>query len=102
VSLHDEAAAIVHLLTSTLSGPVNLVGPTPATANDIISTLAAALHRPFRLPVPRAMLTLLLQDAARQLLLADQQVSSGKLQDDGFEFAHRTPATAIDWMLRQP
>ncbi|TFD50931.1 TIGR01777 family protein [Cryobacterium sp. Hh11] len=102
ISLHDEAAAIVHLLTSTLSGPVNLVGPTPATANDILSTLAAALHRPFRLPVPKPILTFLLQDAARQLLLADQQVSAQKLLDDGFEFAQRTPATAIAWMLRQP
>ncbi|WP_104178464.1 TIGR01777 family oxidoreductase [Cryobacterium sp. Y50] len=102
ISLHDEAAAIVHLLTSTLSGPVNLVGPTPATANDIISTLAAALHRPFLLPVPKLILTLLLQDAARQLLLANQQVSPQKLLDDGFEFAQRTPTTAIAWMLRQP
>lgn len=102
VSLHDEAAAIVHLLTSTLSGPVNLVGPSPATSNDIIRGLAQALNRPFVLPVPAAILTLLLQDAARQLLLADQQVSAQKLLDDGFEFAHRTPATAIAWMLRQP
>ncbi|WP_104127252.1 TIGR01777 family oxidoreductase [Cryobacterium sp. Y57] len=102
VSLHDEAAAILHLLTSTLSGPVNLVGPSAATANDIIKALATALHRPFFLPVPQQVLTLLLQDAARQLLLADQQVSAQKLLDDGFEFAHRTPATAIAWMLRQP
>ena len=102
VSLHDEAAAIVHLLTSTLSGPVNLVGPTPATSNDIIRGLATALHRPFVLPVPKPILTLVLQDAARQLLLADQQVSAQKLLDDGFEFFHRTPATAIAWMLRQP
>ncbi len=102
ISLYDEAAAIVHLLTSTLSGPVNLVGPTPATSNDIISGLAAALHRPFLLPVPRPILTLLLQDAARQLLLADQQVSAQKLLDDGFEFTHRVSATAIAWMLRQP
>ncbi|MDJ0376668.1 TIGR01777 family oxidoreductase [Cryobacterium sp. PH31-L1] len=102
ISLHDEAAAIVHLLTSTLSGPVNLVGPTAATSNDIIKTLATALHRPFVVPVPRQILTLLLQDAARQLLLADQQVSPQKLLDDGFEFFHRNPATAIAWMLRQP
>ncbi|MDJ0349334.1 TIGR01777 family oxidoreductase [Cryobacterium sp. PH29-G1] len=100
VSLHDEASAIVHLLTSTLTGPVNLVGPSPATSNDIISALAVALHRPFLLPVPQKILTLVLRDAARPLLLADQQVSSQKLQSDGFEFAHRIPATAIAWMLR--
>jgi len=102
ISLHDEAAAIVHLLGSGLSGPVNLVGPAPATANDVIGSIAAALHRPFKLPVPERVLTLALQDAARQLLLADQRVSSQKLRDDGFEFAHGTPTAAIAWMLRQP
>lgn len=99
ISLHDEAAAIVHLLTSTLSGPVNLVGPTPATANDVIRAVARALHRPFFIPVPEFILTLALQDAARQLLLADQQVSSAKLQADGFVFTHRTAAEAVDRML---
>jgi uncharacterized protein (TIGR01777 family) len=102
ISLHDEAAAIVHLLGSTLSGPVNLVGPTPATATDVIRAVAASLRRPFLLPVPEFLLTLALQDAARQLLLADQQVTPGRLQDDGFVFAHRTAAEAVDWMLRRP
>jgi len=102
ISLHDEAAAIVHLLTSTLSGPVNLVGPREATANDVIRAVATALRRPFFLPVPEVILTLALQDAARQLLLADQRVSSARLQADGFVFAHRTPAEAVAWMLQQP
>ena len=100
VSLHDEAAAIVHLLTSELSGPVNLAGPTPVTANDVIRAVATALRRPFFLPVPEFVLTLALQDAARQLLLADQRVSSAKLEADGFRFTHRTAAEAVTWMLR--
>lgn len=100
VSLHDEAAAIVHLLTSELSGPVNLAGPTPATANDVIRAVATALRRPFFVPVPEFVLTLALQDAARQLLLADQRVSSAKLAADGFRFTHRTAAEAVTWMLR--
>ncbi|GAB3128297.1 TIGR01777 family oxidoreductase [Glaciibacter psychrotolerans] len=102
ISLHDEAAALVHLLSSDLSGPVNVVGPAPASANTVIRALTAALHRPFVLPVPERMLTLLLQDAARQLLLADQRVSSTLLQNDGFQFRHATPSAAIAWMLRQP
>lgn len=99
ISLHDEAAAIVHLLGSTLSGPVNLVGPTEATANDVMGALAEALHRPFRLAVPERILTLLLQDAARQLLLPDTRVSSETLVADGFVFTHQTPTEAIGWML---
>ncbi len=101
ISLHDEVAAIVHLLTSRLSGAVNLVGPAPATANDVMRALSDALHRPFKLRVPEKVLTLALQEASLALL-ADQLVSSAKLQDDGFEFTHRTPAEAVDWMLRQP
>ena len=100
VSLHDEAAAIVHLLSSELSGPVNLTGPAPATANDVIRAVSTALRRPFFVPVPEQVLTLALQDAARQLLLADQRVSSEKLQADGFRFTHRTAAEAVTWMLR--
>jgi len=100
VSLHDEAAAIVHLLTSELTGPVNIVGPTPASANEVVRAVSEALRRPFGIPVPAAVLTLVLQDAARQLLLADQKVSSAKLQADGFRFTHKTAAEAIAWMLR--
>ena len=100
ISLHDEAAAIAHLLSSPLSGPVNLVGPAPATANEVIGALAAALHRPFALPVPERVIVLALGDAGRELLLADQRVSSTRLQDDGFVFAHRSPADAVAWLLR--
>ena len=100
VSLHDEAAAIVHLLSSELSGPVNITGPTPATATDVIRAVAAALHRPSIVPVPEFVLKLALQDAARQLLLADQRVSSARLQADGFTFTHRTAAEAVKQMLR--
>ncbi|MEO7005835.1 MAG: NAD-dependent epimerase/dehydratase family protein, partial [Terrimesophilobacter sp.] len=35
ISLYDEAAAIRHALTSSFSGVVNLVGPTPATSDRI-------------------------------------------------------------------
>ncbi len=99
ISLHDEAAAIVHLLTSSLAGPVNLVGPAPATANEVMRTLADALRRPYLLPVPSPLIMLALQDAGRDLLLADQNVSSAKLQADGFEFKHQTVRDAITWML---
>jgi uncharacterized protein (TIGR01777 family) len=101
ISLHDEVAAIVHLLTSSLAGPVNLVGPTPATASEVIKSLADALHRPFLLPVPGPLITLALQDAGRDLLLADQRVTPQKLLADGFQFRHRTVEDAVTWMLAE-
>ncbi|WP_068207541.1 TIGR01777 family oxidoreductase [Rathayibacter tanaceti] len=99
ISLYDEAAAIRHLLTSSLSGPVNLAGPVPATANDVMRTLAELLHRPFALPVPEKVIELALRDAGHELLLSNQRLVPQRLLDDGFEFRHRTVAEALDWVL---
>jgi hypothetical protein len=67
-----------------------------------MKTLAEALHRPYRFPVPAKLITLALQDAGHDLLLADQRVSAARLQADGFEFSHRTVGDAITWMLSRP
>ena len=45
ISLHDEAAAIRHLLTSQLEGVVNLVGPAPATSRGSESSCSAGRGR---------------------------------------------------------
>lgn len=95
VSLHDEAAAIVHLLTSGLSGPVDLVGPQPATAGEVLRALAKAVHRPYGLPLPRPVVTLALGEAGRELLLADQRVLPQRLLDDGFVFRDATVQEAM-------
>jgi len=95
VSLHDEAAAIVHLLTSTVAGPVNITGPTPAVENEIGRPLAEQLHRPYALPAPKFAIALGLGDAGRELLLADQQVTPTVLLADGFTFRHTTSTEAI-------
>ncbi|WP_433862203.1 DUF1731 domain-containing protein [Streptomyces sp. L7] len=95
MSLRDEAAAIVHLLTSRLSGPVNLVGPEPATAGEVLRALARAVHRPYGLPLPRPVVNLALGEAGRELLLADQRVLPQRLLDDGFAFQDSTVRDAM-------
>jgi uncharacterized protein len=95
ISLHDEAAAIVYLLDSTLSGPVNLVGPTPATADAITKRLATAMRRPRWFAVPEKLLHLGLGAAADELLLSSQRVIPEKLIEDGFRFEHPTVEDAI-------
>lgn len=96
ITLDDEVRAIRHVLDSELEGPVNLCGPTRATANDIGRALAKALHRPFWAPVPAAALKVVLgKDAADGLLLAHADVRPAKLLDDGFEFLHSTVEDAV-------
>jgi uncharacterized protein len=95
VSMHDEVAAIIHLLDSTLSGPVNLVGPTPASAEAITRRLANAMHRPHIFAIPEKLLHLGLGTAADELLLSSQRVIPTKLVEDGFQFEHPTVEDAI-------
>ncbi|WP_348788164.1 TIGR01777 family oxidoreductase [Leifsonia sp. NPDC080035] len=99
VSLRDEAAAIVHLLGSELSGPVNVVGPTPATAAAVLRALAAAVHRPYGLPLPEFAVKLGLGEAGNELLLSDQRVVPERLLADGFVFADRTVQDAVARLL---
>ncbi|ROP73105.1 hypothetical protein EDF18_3073 [Frigoribacterium sp. PhB107] len=99
ISLHDEAAAIVHLLTSSLSGPVNLAGPTPATSDALTRRLAQDLGRPYALTVPEVVISTAMQEAGREMLLPSQQVVPEALLADGFAFRHRTVDQAVDALV---
>lgn len=99
ISLYDEAAAIRHLLTSSLSGPVNLAGPTPATSDRVTRALAAAMHRWHLFALPEKLISLGMGEAGRELLLASQKVVPQRLLDDGFTFRHETVEQAIQALV---
>ncbi len=100
ISLYDEAAAMRHLLTSRLRGPVNLAGPTPATSDRMTRALAAAMHRWHLLALPEGLIGLMMGDAGRELLLASQKQVPAKLLADGFRFRHETVEQAIEELVR--
>ncbi|MFK4759669.1 TIGR01777 family oxidoreductase [Microbacterium sp. ZW T5_45] len=96
ISLADEVAAIRHVIDTRIAGPVNLTGPTRASANDIGKALARRMHRPFWLPVPAWALRLGLSAAAADsLLLNDADARPGVLESSGFRFAHATVEDAV-------
>ena len=95
ISLDDEVRAIRHALDRKIAGPVNLTGPTPASANDIGRAVAARMHRPFWLPAPAWALRLALGDAAESLLLPDADVRPQVLERSGFRFSRATAAEAV-------
>lgn len=100
ISLHDEAAAMRHLLTSQLRGPVNLAGPTPATSDRVTRSLAAAMHRWHLLRLPEGLISTMMGDAGRELLLSSQKQIPVKLLADGFRFRHETVEQAIEELVR--
>jgi uncharacterized protein (TIGR01777 family) len=87
ISLRDQVAAMTHLLTADVSGPVNLVGPAPVTNRDYTKALGRAVHRP-TLPVgvPAPALRLALGGFATEVL-GGQRLVPQVLQSSGFAFA---------------
>jgi uncharacterized protein (TIGR01777 family) len=98
ISLRDEVRAIVHLIDSTVSGPVNLVGPTPATANTVTRALATALLRPHLFVIP-AFAIKLLGEAGFELLLSSHRLTPEILLADDFRFEHPTASNAVRWAI---
>jgi uncharacterized protein (TIGR01777 family) len=99
VSLDDEVRGIRHVLDTDIEGPVNLVGPAPSSANDLMFHLARRLERPYLLRAPKFALKAALQQAADDLLLIDQRIEPGVLERTGFTFTHRTVEEAVDAAL---
>ena len=96
ISLDDEVRAIRHVIDGDLEGPVNLTGPTRATANDLGFALARRMNRPFLLRAPGWALRLALgPDAADALLLSDMPVVPERLEASGFSFTHPTVEDAV-------
>lgn len=100
IALEDEVGAIVHLLTSTLAGPVNLTAPNPARNAELADTLGTVLHRPTVLPVPTFGPKLLLGGERADALLFDgQRVLPTALLADGYQYVHPTLEGALRSIL---
>ena len=102
ISIDDEAAAIVHLLSSDVSGPVNLTAPAPVTNAELADAVGTVLHRPTVLPVPAFGPRLVLgRDRADALLFESQRVLPRVLLDDGFTHRHPTLEPALHAVLER-
>ncbi|WP_406252325.1 TIGR01777 family oxidoreductase [Streptomyces atratus] len=100
IALHDEVAALRHILdTDSLSGPVNLTGPDPVTNSEVTAAMGRVLHRPTLFTAPAPALRIALGDFAEDVL-ASQRVLPGQLLDSGFVFAFPGIDAAIRAALR--
>jgi uncharacterized protein (TIGR01777 family) len=96
ITLDDEVRAIRHVLREGLDGPVNLTGPSRATANDLGFTLARRMNRPYALRAPVwAMRLALGADATEAVLTTDAHVVPEVLERSGFTFAHANVEDAV-------
>ncbi|MEW2168312.1 TIGR01777 family oxidoreductase [Streptomyces sp. NPDC007084] len=96
IALHDEVAAIRHLMdTESVSGPVNLTAPDPLTNAEITEAMGRVLHRPTLLTTPAPLMRLALGEMSGEIL-GSQRVLPTRLLESGFTFAF----PSIDGALR--
>jgi uncharacterized protein (TIGR01777 family) len=104
IALADHIDAVRHLLTTeTVSGPVNLTAPNPATNAEFTSALGAAVHRPTLLPTPLLPLKALYgAELVEHLLVGGQRVLPRVLEANGFTFAYPDLDGALRAALAAP
>lgn len=102
ISIDDEVGAITHLLSSNISGAVNLVAPQAVTNSEFTRVLAKVVSRPAILPIPSFGPKLLLGgQLADALLFTGQRVVPDALVGDGYRFVHPDLETALRALLKK-
>jgi uncharacterized protein (TIGR01777 family) len=100
ISLEDEVRAIRWLIDHEVSGPVNMVSPSPTTNAQMVRALAAALHRPAVLPIPAFGPRLVLgRELADELLFTSARVVPTALDSNGYTFRHPDLDSALQAAL---
>lgn len=103
VAIDDAIAAIRHvLLTPSLTGPVNVVSPSPVTNAEFTRVLGHVLHRPTIVPLPAFAARLALGEMGDALLLASTRVQPRKLLESGYTFRFPDLEASLKGVLGKP
>lgn len=99
IHIKDLARAVGFLIAHPeLAGSFNLTAPNPLSNRDFGQTLASVLHRPFWLPMPQWMLSLIFGEGA-QVLTHSSAVMPQRLIAEGFEFEYSQIKPALTDLL---
>jgi uncharacterized protein len=93
----DELASMIQfgLVCEAVRGPINAVGPNPATNAEFTETLARILERKPRFGIPAFAMRLMLGEMADALALASRRIEPRKLLDAGYSFRFPDLETAL-------
>ena len=101
ISIDDVAGAILFVLENgSLQGPVNLVGPQPASNEEFVRALGNELHRPTIFALPAWVVCTLMGEMGDAALLGSARVLPAKLQAAGYQFRHPTLKDALHAALQ--
>ncbi len=94
ISLRDEVSALMFLVDTAISGPVNLTAPNPATNAEVTAAMGNVLGRPTLFPVPAIALKTALGEFSTEIL-SSARVLPKVLEQSGFTWQDRDIASAI-------
>ena len=100
ISIDDLIRGCRFLLENDqLKGPFNLVSPSPVRNLEFARTLGRTLGRPAILPLPGVIISLLMGEMGRELLLAGARILPRRLEQAGFEFLYPNLKRALVHLL---
>ena len=94
ITLHDQIRAMIFLLESKITGPVNLTSPNPVTNQEFTAALARALHRPAIFPAPAFALRAALGGFSTEIL-GSKKVMPKVLTEAGLDFDYPHVSNAL-------
>lgn len=101
IHLDDVVGLLLLAAGGSLSGPVNVVAPAPATNREFTKALGAALGRWTIFPMPGFMLRVIVGEFAT-VLLGSQRVVPAVASREGYSYVHRDLAGALRASLENP
>lgn len=99
VSVTDWVDAVMFLIKSDVSGPVNISGPNPVTNKEFNKELGRALSRPTPWFIPSFAIKAVVGEFSEEILNGQRAIPA-KLEDAGFVFSHATLHEALRAELR--
>lgn len=101
IHIKDLAEIFLFVMNKHLKGVYNAVAPNPVTNKEFIKAIAETCDVPLLLPnIPKFMLKLLLGEM-HTLLLDSQNVSSNKIQAEGYHFQFNSLESALEKILKE-
>ena len=101
VSLPEVCHIVEFILkTDTISGPLNMVNPSPVTNYAFTKSLGKALSRPTLFPMPAFVAKLIFGEMADALLLSSIRVEPSKLVNAGYKFIDEDLSQAFSAILK--
>jgi uncharacterized protein len=99
IHIHDLANMFLFALEKGLEGVYNAVAPAPINNQELSKQVALVLDKPFFMPnIPKFMMKLVLGEM-HTLLFESQNVSSKKIEQEGFDFQFKTIHTCLNDLL---